>query len=400
MPSYFPENNQSQWGDPAERSLQKIATLLYESRIPVDIGGSSVNINGPVTVTNEVEVTNDVNSALPVAGYDPIADQPFPLEITPQKRLRVLDEKVLESLGDLSGTGSEVATTDTQAGRGAVAFLKRLCSQATGLSSRLPTLVSGRIPVTTIFDSPQPVTGPLTDAELRATAVGVTGPLTDTQLRATAVGVTGPLTDTQLRATAVGITFSGPQPVTGPLTDVELRATAVPVSGPLTDTQLRATAVPVSGPLTDTQLRATAVPVSGPLTDAELRATAVSIAATQLPTTLGPKTPNSCLAVVLPTDQAAVETRAFSASLTALSGTASLTSTEVLAASTTRRYFLLQNLSDDPIHLNFDGIASIETLRVEASAIMVFEGSFVPQNAINMIGTVANQKYFIAYHNQ
>jgi hypothetical protein len=67
-------------------------------------------------------------------------------------------------------------------------------------------------------------------------------------------------------------------PVTGPLTNTELRATAVPVSGtvtantgltPLTDTQLRATAVPVSlasvpshavtGPLTDTQLRATAV---------------------------------------------------------------------------------------------------------------------------------------------
>ena len=50
--------------------------------------------------------------------------------------------------------------------------------------------------------------------------------------------------------------------VTGPLTDTQLRATAVPVSGPLTDTQLRATAVPVSGPLTDTQLRAAAVPVS------------------------------------------------------------------------------------------------------------------------------------------
>jgi hypothetical protein len=49
--------------------------------------------------------------------------------------------------------------------------------------------------------------------------------------------------------------FPASQPVTGPLTDVQLRASNVPVSGPLTDTQLRA-AVPVSGPLTDTQLRA------------------------------------------------------------------------------------------------------------------------------------------------
>jgi hypothetical protein len=40
---------------------------------------------------------------------------------------------------------------------------------------------------------------------------------------------------------------SGTVTATGPLTDTQLRATAVPVSGPLTDTQLRATAVPVSG---------------------------------------------------------------------------------------------------------------------------------------------------------
>jgi hypothetical protein len=68
------------------------------------------------------------------------------------------------------------------------------------------------------------------------------------------------------------------QPVSGPLTDAQLRATPVPISGtvtatgPLTDTQLRATPVPVSGtvtatgPLTDTQLRATPVPVSGTIT--------------------------------------------------------------------------------------------------------------------------------------
>lgn len=56
--------------------------------------------------------------------------------------------------------------------------------------------------------------------------------------------------------------------VTGPLTDAQIRATALPVSGtvtatgPVTDTQLRASAVPVSGPVTDAQLRASAVPIS------------------------------------------------------------------------------------------------------------------------------------------
>ena len=97
-----------------------------------------------------------------------------------------------------------------------------------------------------------------------------------------AVPVSGPLTDTQLRAAAV--------PVSGPLTDSQLRATAVPVSGPLTDSQLRATAVPVSGPLTDTQLRAAAVPVSGPLTDVQLRASAVPVSAASLPLPAGAAT--------------------------------------------------------------------------------------------------------------
>lgn len=79
-------------------------------------------------------------------------------------------------------------------------------------------------------------------------------------LEAIASALTGVASDTGIAAiiAALGETLA----VSGPLTDTQLRATAVPVSGPLTDTQLRATAVPVSGPLTDTQLRATAVPVS------------------------------------------------------------------------------------------------------------------------------------------
>jgi len=76
--------------------------------------------------------------------------------------------------------------------------------------------------------------------------------------------------------------------VDGPLTNTELRATALPVSGPLTDTQLRATAIPVSGALTNTELRATAVPVSGPVTDTQLRASALAVTsntAARTPTT-------------------------------------------------------------------------------------------------------------------
>lgn len=42
------------------------------------------------------------------------------------------------------------------------------------------------------------------------------------------------------------LSAANPMPVSGPLTDAQLRATALPISGALTDAQLRATPVPVS----------------------------------------------------------------------------------------------------------------------------------------------------------
>jgi hypothetical protein len=99
---------------------------------------------------------------------------------------------------------------------------------------------------------------------------------------------------------AVDASSTNPLPVAGPLTDTQLRASAVPVLGtvtadtglaqPLTDAQLRASTVPISGtitantglvqPLTDAELRATAVTVTGPLTDAQLTAAALATEAT------------------------------------------------------------------------------------------------------------------------
>lgn len=57
------------------------------------------------------------------------------------------------------------------------------------------------------------------------------------------------------------VSAANPLPVTGPLTDTELRATAVPVSGTVTANAGSGTFA-VSGPVTDAQLRASAVPVS------------------------------------------------------------------------------------------------------------------------------------------
>lgn len=71
-----------------------------------------------------------------------------------------------------------------------------------------------------------------------------------------------------------GTFFQATQPVSGPLTDTQLRAAPVPVSGTVTVTPsgtqnvsiVSTITLPVSGPLTDTQLRATPVPISGTVT--------------------------------------------------------------------------------------------------------------------------------------
>jgi hypothetical protein len=127
-------------------------------------------------------------------------------------------------------------------------------------SAKQPSLGTAGTPSSDVLT----VQGVASMTALKVDGSGVTQPVSGT------VTASGPLTDAQLRATAVPV--SGTVTASGPLTDTQLRATAVPVSGPLTDAQLRATAVPVSGtvtasgPLTDTQLRATALPVSGTVT--------------------------------------------------------------------------------------------------------------------------------------
>ena len=148
---------------------------------------------------------------------------------------------------------------------------------------------------------PLSVTGPLTDVELRATAVPVSGPLTDTELRATPVPVSGPLTDTELRASAVPV--SGTITVTGVATAANQAteiASLASIDGKLT------APLSVTGPLTDTELRASAVPVSAaslPLPTGAATEATLAAASAKLPATLGQKTMANSLAVVLASDQ-------------------------------------------------------------------------------------------------
>lgn len=109
------------------------------------------------------------------------------------------------------------------------------------------------------------------------------------------------------------------------------------------------------------------VPVTGPLTDAQLRAQAIV-------------------------------SRAVSDSFSALSGNVGTEAATVLAGAA-RTYLLIQNLSAAPIHANFGAAASTATLRLEAGAALVFEGNNIPSDSVSLVGTAANQPYYILYRN-
>lgn len=96
---------------------------------------------------------------------------------------------------------------------------------------------------------------------------------------------------TEGRQVLLSTDLGGALRVTGPLTDAQLRATPVPVSGTVTvtatnldirDLTFAADKVDVSG--------STGVGVTGPLTDAQLRASAVPISAASLPLPTGAAT--------------------------------------------------------------------------------------------------------------
>lgn len=131
------------------------------------------------------------------------------------------------------------------------------------------------------------------DAKLTS-PLAVTGPLTDVQLRASAVPISAaslPLpTGAATEATLLSIDskLTSPLSVIGPLTDAQLRASAVPVSAaslPLpSGAATEATLLSIDSKLTSP------ISVTGPLTDAQLRASAVPVSAASLPLPTGAAT--------------------------------------------------------------------------------------------------------------
>jgi len=77
------------------------------------------------------------------------------------------------------------------------------------------------------------------------------------------------------------------------------------------------------------------------------------------------------------------------------SGTAN-TSAQALASSSTRRYLLIQNISDTDMYFNFGAAATTSHLLVKSGgAEITFETGFVPTDAVNVICSAASKSYYI-----
>jgi hypothetical protein len=208
---------------------------------------------------------------------------------------RALDVNVVAA-PSTAVTGAVTANQGTPAAA-ASAWMFRLTDTSLNLSllNSAPGSDTGQVavPVRIISSLSVPVTVSGT--------VPVSGPLTDTQLRASAVPVTANQGGTWVvqpgntaNTTAWKVDGSSvTQPVSGSVSVSNFPATQ-PVSG----TVAVSGTIPVSGPLTDTQLRASAVPVSGTFFQSTQ-----PVSATQLPSALGAKTTANSMAVNIASDQ-------------------------------------------------------------------------------------------------
>lgn len=251
---------------PVVLTAAQLSTLTPLASISVSNFPGSQAVTGPLTDT-QLRAT-----AVPVSGTVAVSNA-IALDATltsgSQKAIARGGAKGVTAAADVTSTSVDANTQALDVSvKGTVpvsgSFFQT--TQPVSIATMPTTPVTGTFfqatqPVSgTFFQATQPVsiatmpTTPVTGAFFQATqpisiaaTVAVSGPLTDTQIRATALPVSG---------TVTANAGTGTMAVSGPLTDTQLRLTAVPVSGTVTAT----------GPLTDTQIRATALPVSGTVT--------------------------------------------------------------------------------------------------------------------------------------
>ena len=218
MPAFYIEGDEPKLADPSGRSLHKINNLLKI----IEAKTGSATITGPVTVTNEVEVTNSSGSPIPVSGT-----------VTANTGLTqpLTDTQLRTTAVPISGT---VTVNDMTSGNAKTKIVDSVGADVSYITAGTAgTPSSSVLSVQGISGgTAHAVTGPLTDTQLRAAVVPVslgTSFVGDNfSFGSNPSHVRIGFIDSE--NTNMPVTPSFPLPVTGPLTDTQLRAAVVPVS--------------------------------------------------------------------------------------------------------------------------------------------------------------------------
>lgn len=456
MPAYFPENNTAQYGDTAERSLQKISDLLKNGDIPIKI--NSVDVTGPFTVNNEVEITNDTGSPLPVAGVDPISGEKFALQLTPEKRLKVDSGPAPDFVGVFnapsSSTVSDVIPINGYPA-GTVFLFEALWGGGANQTWKLqtgtvtqPGTFAGAVD-RSVYDAFKAVKGP-SQTQIGPAATSFLyrkGANDGSHLRFSRTA--GTPTSLPIKVYAYDeLDFGTGYPHVGSISslvydvDENLKVSDFQMQSRLGNTSDAAAdndggtfslfsllkrlldrlsngvinklpalgQTNMAGSISVTVAsNQSALPVSGTVAVSNAFATestlstlnnkipsSLTVSSTRLLVDPGSISISSGQSVgVTNTETSRLYVRPSNGSLSVTARTASTTSEEVLPAVTDRRYLLIQNLSTAAIVVNFGSPATTTGIRLDAGSSLSFEGLFVPINSINVRGTQEGLSFIV-----
>jgi hypothetical protein len=118
-------------------------------RLPVDLGGATVNITGDVTVSNEVEITNDINNPVPVSGIVAVTGvSTLAEQQTQTTQLQNANTTLTNIKSDTQNSLTELQSQTTSLNNIETAVTGILTVQATDLDTRNLVFAQDKVDVT------------------------------------------------------------------------------------------------------------------------------------------------------------------------------------------------------------------------------------------------------------
>lgn len=228
-----------------DNTVISVDTGLSQPLTDTQLRASAIPVSGSVSITNSnIEITNDVGNPIPVNGSVSVSN--FPATQAVSAASLPLPSGASTSALQTSGNSTLTSIDNKTPSLGQAVMASSTPVVIASNQSAIPvsgtvTISNSALEITNDVGNPIPVSGTVN--------TGLSQPLTDTQLRATAVPVSGSISVSNFPATQTVAGTVTANAGTGTF-QTNITNASIAVTGPLTDAQLRAAAVPVSGTIT------------------------------------------------------------------------------------------------------------------------------------------------------